>query len=369
MLMNGQNFLNQSLFQTPPSNDEIEITIFGLGFGECIVLGCNNQEFIVIDSFINPDTNNPIAIDYLSCLNLPKSSIKEVVLTHWHQDHIAGISDVLNEASPDVKLVISPIIRQTKFNQYMSIGFATNNYSTKEFQKVYEFIKNRNGNNVVFASVDRRIYSNKEESAEIYSLSPSDRDLFRYLDRILLPARNQTTSYNFPSDNLLSVVLLMKYSNDGFLFGSDMEVTVSKEDGWRKIVNDYTHSKTKSSVFKIPHHGSVTGHLEDIWTTLLQKYPISATTVFDRSNKLPTKEDIDRIKNLSSKFFVVGNKGKKDKDTISKVKKVMPGANISIVSQDIGVFRYRKNIVNGTEKIETFGCVQEYANDKIYALI
>lgn len=368
--MNGQSFLDQSLFRTPPTADEIEITIFGRGFGECIVLCCKNQKFIVIDSFINSSTSNPIAIDYLNSLNLPISSIKEVVLTHWHQDHISGISDILNEASKEAKLVISPIIREQKFNQYISRGFAENNPSTKEFRKVYDFIRDRNGKNVIFATVDRRIYSNEHEGeAEVYSLSPSDKDLFRFLDKIFLPSSQQATSYCFPSDNLLSIVLLLKYDRDGFLLGSDMESTNSKEDGWGKIVNEYTHSKTKSSVFKVPHHGSITGHLDEIWTTLLQEKPISATTVYNKNGKLPTEEDIERIKALSSKFFVVGNKGKKDKDISLKIKKVMPNTKISTIPQDIGVFRYRKNTVDGSEKIETFGCVQEYISDKALAFV
>jgi hypothetical protein len=66
---------------------------------------------------------------------------------------------------------------------------------------------------------------------------------------------------------------------------------------------------------------------------------------------------------------VVGNKGKKDKDISLKVKKVMPNTKISTIPQDIGVFRYRKNTVDGSEKIETFGCVQEYISDKALAFV
>ena len=89
--MNGQNFLNQSLFRVPPNDDEIEITIFGRGFGECIVLCCKNQNFIIIDSFINPSTKKPIAIDYLNSLNLPLSSIKET-LKYLTTDTVASRS-------------------------------------------------------------------------------------------------------------------------------------------------------------------------------------------------------------------------------------------------------------------------------------
>lgn len=368
--MNGLNFLDQSSFLTPPSNDEIEISIFGRGYGECIVLCCTNQKYIIIDSFINPDTKKPIAIDYLKSINQPISSIKEIVLTHWHQDHISGISEILAEADKNVKLVISPIIQEEKFNTYMTMGFKGSNPSTKEFQKVYNFLLKNNGNNVIYAVADRRIFSEKKEgSAEIYSLSPSDKDLFRYLNSISLPSYSQDTSYSFPNDNLLSIVLLMKYGNDGFLFGSDMEKTNSTEDGWRKIVNDYSHPKTKSSIFKVPHHGSITGHLDEIWTTMLRDSPISATTVYNKGYKLPTEGDINRIKALSSQFFLIGNKGKKDKAIMAEIRKVMPNVKVETIPQEIGVFRYRKNIEDGSERIESFGCVQKFISDKSFSLV
>ena len=44
-----------------PSNDEVEILLFGGGVGECIVIHSGNNEWIIVDSFINTETQNPIA--------------------------------------------------------------------------------------------------------------------------------------------------------------------------------------------------------------------------------------------------------------------------------------------------------------------
>ena len=122
MPKNGQNFLTELGIQKSPGINEIELSVFGRGYGECLVISCGSKEFIVVDSFKNSETGNPIALDYLETMGISSNAIKQIVLTHWHQDHITGISEILQKASPDAKLVISPIIKKEKFYEYISIG-------------------------------------------------------------------------------------------------------------------------------------------------------------------------------------------------------------------------------------------------------
>ena len=58
-----------------------------------------------------------------------------------------------------------------------------------------------------------------------------------------------------------------------------------------------------SSLFKVSHHGSQTGHHEKIWQDLLITKPLSITTPFTRSG-LPTPDNIKRIQELSSNFLI-----------------------------------------------------------------
>ena len=39
--------------QKTPDINEIELSVFGRGFGECIVISCGLNEYIVVDSFIS----------------------------------------------------------------------------------------------------------------------------------------------------------------------------------------------------------------------------------------------------------------------------------------------------------------------------
>lgn len=355
----GQNFLENANLKIKPSESELEFCVFGRGFGECIVIGIG-EDYIVIDSFNNPITHNPIALDYLDAMEVPYDHIKDVIVSHWHTDHIAGISTIL-EASKNVKVVLSPIIHENKFHFFISLGIQQNQYSTSEFAKVLQYIKKRGINCVKCPTANTKIFGNATLSnVELYSLSPQSYEIFDYISSLISENLGQKTSYEYDDDNLLSIVLMLKYTNDGILLGGDLETSCNKNKGWDAIVNNY-ELDVKSSVFKIPHHGSVTGHCKGVWETLLCHKPVSILTTYNKGYKLPKESDIDRIKSLSKKLYIVGNNMKEDKDAEHRARKVLRGIKIKSISNEIGMVRYRRNLQNLSvpPKIECFGATHQ----------
>src|SRR5437763_4371924 len=84
---------------SPPATDEFEISLFGPGFGECIVIHLGGGDWIVVDSCRDLDSKCPVALEYLGKLGVDvRSQVKRVIATHWHDDHIDGISDVFRSA-------------------------------------------------------------------------------------------------------------------------------------------------------------------------------------------------------------------------------------------------------------------------------
>ena len=70
----------------------LEITLFGPGYGESVVLHVGNGAWIVVDSCIDKE-NTPVAIQYLNRLGVdPAEAVTLVVATHWHDDHIRGMA-------------------------------------------------------------------------------------------------------------------------------------------------------------------------------------------------------------------------------------------------------------------------------------
>ena len=364
-LTNGLDFLTNARLKIKATSEEIEVSVFGKGFGECIIINCGQNEYVVIDSFINPVTKNPIAIDYLNSMNEPITSIKKMVVTHWHSDHIRGVSAILEKAGENIKIVLNPIIKHEEFNRFLQYGINEKQESTSEFNNILSIIKQRGPSCVVIAGCDKRIFSDEISTpVELFSLSPQDSEVVEYINA--LNTEQQDTSIEYLDNNLLSVVILMKYFDQGILLGGDMENSSNKNNGWNAIVNNYSHTSVHPSLFKVPHHGSSTGHNKDVWEKILADMPISVLSTYNKSTKLPKDTDVKRLVSLSKKVYVVGNKIKRDRVLEQKLRKNKSNISIELIPQDIGLVRYRRNITSMNREclIETFGAVQEYQADK-----
>lgn len=355
---NGQNFLENSNLQKPPTNNEIELVVFGRGYGECIMLKYSDSDYMVIDSFINPDTKNPIAIDYLNALNIQAENIRKVVVTHWHGDHIAGISDIIKQSSKDVKIIINPIIKNDKFFDFISLSEKQKKESTKEFIKVFDYINDNGAKNVQYALNDRLLY--EKDNIGIKALSPQDSEVWNYISDLNKKLFDSGVGYDIPDNNELSIALLLKYQEKGILLGSDLENGKNPNTCWKGIVDNYTD--VKSDIFKIPHHGSVNAHNKDVWDAMLDSFPISILTTFNKSTKLPTEEDVKRILNLSRELYVVGAAAKRNREIERLAKKIITDISITVIPQTIGMVRYRYNLLTKQSKLESFGEVSQYIN-------
>ena len=74
-----------------PKTDEIELSLFGPGIGECAVVHLGNGEWMTVDSCLAADRSTPVAVEYLISLGVDiATQFKLIVVTHWHDDHIKG---------------------------------------------------------------------------------------------------------------------------------------------------------------------------------------------------------------------------------------------------------------------------------------
>ena len=358
----GQNFLQDSTqkINIAPKDEEYEVSVFGRGYGECIVICCGNNEYVIIDSFLNPETKNPIALDYLKCMNIDFDKIKKIVITHWHDDHIRGAFKIVKAVENDIKIVLNPIVMEEKFNQYISYGLHdSGDNGLSEMRYILNYIRN-NKNSCDIALCNLRFYANEEKNnIELWTLSPQNIELVEYLNQLLFPEQNKQTSKSYISDNNLSLVILVKAGNSGALLGGDLENTSNNNVGWTAIVNNYQHKNTHPNIFKIPHHGSENGFYEGVWSNILDEEPVALITTFNKSTKLPKDSEIKKICKYSNIVYVIGGT-EKDNTLERKVRKVSSGiknlyTNIPIV----GMVRYRMNMKTNIHYIEKYGKVTE----------
>src|SRR5690348_5096629 len=91
-----------------PAPDEIEVTVFGPGYGEAIAVHLGDDRWMLVASCEEPDAKIPAALEYLRAIGAASDAVKVIVASHWHDDHVRGLSRLL-EAYPDAEFSISSV--------------------------------------------------------------------------------------------------------------------------------------------------------------------------------------------------------------------------------------------------------------------
>ncbi len=156
----------------------------GPGFGECIVTHLGNNNWVIIDSCVDQKNKTCIPINYLKNINVdPKINVQMVIATHWHDDHIRGLSDLIVSCSNCV-FVCSAALLEKDFLSFIKIydtHTKIEESGVSEFSKILEILCERDAR-IIFAMNDKLLFNKSLDinghnyNAKIFSLSPSDED-------------------------------------------------------------------------------------------------------------------------------------------------------------------------------------------------
>lgn len=260
--------------KSAPLRDEIEVSVFGPGYGESILVHIGEGEWIIVDSCIHPISKEPTPLTYLRRIGVnPAKAVKQVIATHWHDDHIRGLGQIVRECK-SAEFVCSASLRPKEFltlvNAYGPRSMMASS-GVQEFYEIINSLKERelfSKNKMIppkFASSDRclwRHYPNNlgaGQHCSIYSLSPSDASILKAQMEIanLIPHEKEPKRrIAAQSPNYVAVVLWIKIGDIFILLGSDLEETGEPGTGWSVIVSSKTRPSGRASLFKLPHHGS-----------------------------------------------------------------------------------------------------------------
>lgn len=300
-----------------PANDEIEVSIFGggNGYGECIVIHCGYNQWLVVDSTTKPGTNYPIALDYLNSYDevVAEKDIKMIIASHWHDDHIKGIAKII-EKCPNATFVCSQALEKKQF--FILLGqsdmVSSMNSGIKEFKTIFDLLKSRNQK--ITRAIQDRILMNSElpegQKISVFSLSPSDNAiaLFELQLKDLISELTPSQVVTPISPNHTSIVTVIQIGKTKICLGSDLENRKPQDNGWQAVTNaELTPGKT-ISVFKVPHHGSINAYYPPFWNKSMVQDPIAALTPYARGRKrLPSQEDIDNIYKHTSLAYITSS--------------------------------------------------------------
>jgi hypothetical protein len=313
----------------PPAPDEIEVSVFGPGYGEAIILHLGAGKWILVDSCKDPASGLPAPVKYLHDLNVSlQDAVKLIVATHWHDDHVCGISNVFDECA-SAEFAISDALRTDEFLQLVGLYrqyTVMRSSGLDEFTRVFELLQARRERGVRFnspklASADKLLYRDQiplgSETVEayVYALSPSDVSILqaKLAFAELLPREKESKRrVASPTPNYASVVLWIEVGDHKILLGADLQKTPNPKTGWSVILSDSTAVSGRAGVFKIPHHGSENAHHERVWSELLSREPFAIVTSFRRGTKaLPSPEDIERITGLTPRAYATAPPGRR----------------------------------------------------------
>jgi len=362
----------------PPLPYEAEVTLLGTGggYGESVLLKVGIDEWIIIDSCIDPYTKKPLPLQYLEELGVPLEKVRLVICTHWHNDHIIGISQILASCL-NAKFVFSRITDLKKFlylcgldSQKTSKGSVT---STEEFLNCIKIVAGRR-DYFFTAEADKKIYRSIVRPInlefELYALSPSPKVIEDFTGEISTliteyGQRNNAIINKSPNDK--SVALLLKFGNTRVILGADLEIGRDENEGWRHIViNSLVCDDHRSSIFKIPHHGSENGYLQEVFMNLINEDGILKIAPFARHN-LPTDNMIDVFSTHSNHLYLTSKNSisQKPKNRDKGIAKIAELAckNLREVKFSYGVIQSRIQYTNNLASWVTLthGAAFQYA--------
>lgn len=298
----------------PPAPDELEISVMGPGFGESIVCHLGADEWFIVDSCIEPGQARPAPLNYLEALGVdPTTAVKLVVATHWDQDHIRGLGDVV-QACKTADFCCAKAFVNEEFQFYideMSLG--TKDRGVKDIQRAFDAVAD-SGRTCLQAIPGRLLLRRPIAAggvAELLALSPSDKEFDLFLHEIAAErptARQPMRQAVARSPNLASVVAMLILDDCAVLLGADMERRTELDRGWNSVVHEGKKlSLKRAGVVKIPHHGSQNAHDDGMWNDLLDPAPIAVIAPFAKGKvegRPPTVSDIQRIRARTCQLFV-----------------------------------------------------------------
>jgi competence protein ComEC len=186
------------------SSTDIMVYYINVGQGDSILIKVENRT-ILIDG--GPKAASTTVLNYLSSVNV--TNIDFMVATHPHEDHIGGLTAVLQSIQ----------VNEVLYNGY--------NYTTKVFQDFMDLAQYHN-----LTIVDRGQFFSLTSTANFTILNPHQ------------PLVSADLNEN-------SIVLKLKVSNVSFLFTGDATV-----DSEQSMLN--ASLSLQSDVLKVGHHGSNT---------------------------------------------------------------------------------------------------------------
>lgn len=390
----------------PAGENEAEVTLLGgsSGYGESIVVRYGADEWAIIDSCIDAMNQTCLPIAYLEDIGVDvKEQVKYVICTHWHDDHIKGLHQVLDACSSDVIFCVAIVSEKQKFLYEIERSnlYEPDRGIRKELILAMDKVREK-GIKVKRLIQDLPVFKTAE--CQCTALSPSQKELDLFFnelayavegqgqvmtqkeklsiiptaeielatdisDEILTSFESEVGADNVeltqedlqdleylkgdekptkPNINDRSVALLFTISGHHVVLGADLEISSDIECGWQSVNDCMCMEGVCAGMFKIPHHGSDTGYYELFLTNHIKNSATGKMTTWIKGKKVrPDKATLSKYQKHLPKLFITTDPSYlTGKLSTPDYKKVMEETTESIVDikNQIGIVQSRINL-------------------------
>lgn len=346
-----------------PGPEEIEVALFGPGFGEAIAVHLGERQWLLVDSCLDPETGDPASATYLQRIGVNAGDVRAIVASHWHDDHVRGLSRLVT-AFPRAELQIS-----STFSDEEAVAFVAAYGSnaapklTRGTQELFQALQQRD---IVYYVHQRSNVLEAElgetgRTVRVAAMAPVPAAFAVSLARLAsyLPVAGANQPIGHAPElrpNLEAVVIHIDWGGDAVLLGADLEEHAAY--GWTAVIADAWCSQRKhASAYKVAHHGSSSGDVAQIWKSLLSESPVACLTPFNFGrHRLPTEADRRRIRGVTPHAFITSGATTRPDMESEKLKRLGDiCTGLSRVNAGFGMLRLRKRIGDGNWKVELFG--------------
>ena len=291
----------------PPGTGMVEVNLFGPGYGESVVIHLGFGQWLIVDSCASDDEAEPAALSYLRRIGVDhRRGVKYIVATHWHDDHIRGLSQLIT-ACPQADVFISDALRYETLMSLVLEAAPRPVTNLREMHRAVGTLLERHpdvGQPYRFLVEDTAVHSalhHPEHDVEIWALSPSSMDVvqaWQAIRRLLPGDLVDISAVPKPDENHASIVLHIRVASQCVLLGADREVHTNNGRGWQSVAASAARrALRRSTLLKVPHHGSPNGDSLVIWRDLLEGDRVALLTPFRRGREggRPRTADVTRL--------------------------------------------------------------------------
>lgn len=236
------------------ANNDLRVHYFDIGQGDASLIQTPGGKNILIDG--GPGEN--IMLPLSQALSWHDNTIDLMILTHPHDDHVAGLI---------------PVLKKYQVRQILYTGVIHNSPSYLEFLKT---IKNKN---ISLKIIDRAQKINLDEDCFLEIVYP----------------RENLAGQTVLNLNDSSIVARLVYGNNSFLFMGDAEVEVEEE-----LIE--LNIDLSADIIQVGHHGSNTS---SSWKFIDYVKPKIAIISAGKDNKFghPSLRVIRRYERFGTKIY------------------------------------------------------------------